>query len=161
MCFTATCWTWYRCFKWCSHSSISSTKGWRRIKVSYLESRKIWGDLISWFSVLKFRVIQFWNFGIFFIFSFPWKFLPLREDGDRVKLRKKNFFMYQVYSLVFITHGASGVRNFWHLSAKILYTVEPKTATSPCVHFEVAASPTEKKHHFSMYLFLATLRLWR
>ena len=49
---------------------------------------------------------------------------------------------------VFITHGASeasGVRNFWHLSAKILYTVEPKTATSPCVHFEVAASPTEKK----------------
>ena len=47
----------------------------------------------------------------------------------------------------FFTHGASeasGVRNFWHLSAKILYTVEPKTATSPCVHFEVAASPTEK-----------------
>ena len=46
---------------------------------------------------------------------------------------------------MFITHGASeasGVRNFWHLSAKILYTVEPKT--SPCVHFEVAASPTEK-----------------
>ena len=44
-----------------------------------------------------------------------------------------------------ITHGASeasGVRNFWHLSAKILYTVEPKTATSPCVHFEVAASPS-------------------
>ena len=55
-----------------------------------------------------------------------------------------------------ITHGASevsGVRNFWHLSAKILYTVEPKTATSPCVHFEVAASPMEKKHHFSMYPF--------
>ena len=55
-----------------------------------------------------------------------------------------------------ITHGASeasGVRNFWHLSAKILYTVEPKTATSPCVHFEVATSPTEKKHHFSMYPF--------
>ena len=24
-------------------------------------------------------------------------------------------------------------------------TVEPKTATSPCVHYEVAASPTEKK----------------
>ena len=47
----------------------------------------------------------------------------------------------------FNTHGASevsGVRNFWHLSAKILYTVEPKTATSPCVYFEVAASPTEK-----------------
>ena len=46
-----------------------------------------------------------------------------------------------------ITHGASeasGVRNFWYLSAKILYTVEPKTATPPCVHFEVAASPTEK-----------------
>ena len=36
------------------------------------------------------------------------------------------------------------LRNFWHLSAKILYTVEPKTATSPYVHFEVAASPTEK-----------------
>ena len=51
-------------------------------------------------------------------------------------------------SVEIITHGASeasGVRNFWHLSAKILYTVEPKTATSPCVHFEVAASPTEKK----------------
>ena len=50
--------------------------------------------------------------------------------------------------MALITHGASeasGVRNFWHLSAKILYTVEPKTATSPCVHFEVAASPTEKK----------------
>ena len=47
--------------------------------------------------------------------------------------------------LNFITHGASGVRNFWHLNAKILYTVEPKTATSPCVHFEVATSPTEKK----------------
>ena len=50
--------------------------------------------------------------------------------------------------MIFITHGASetsGVRNFWHSSAKILYTVEPKTATSPCVHFEVAASPTEKK----------------
>ena len=48
---------------------------------------------------------------------------------------------------LFITHRASeasGVRNFWHLSAKILYTVEPKTATSPCVHFEVAASTTEK-----------------
>ena len=47
----------------------------------------------------------------------------------------------------FNTHGASevsGVRNFWHLSAKILNTVEPKTATSPCVYFEVAASPTEK-----------------
>ena len=29
---------------------------------------------------------------------------------------------------------------------KILYTVKPKTATSPCVHFEVAASPTEKKN---------------
>ena len=40
---------------------------------------------------------------------------------------------------------ASGVRNFWHLNAKILYTVEPKTATSTCVHFEVAAPPTEKK----------------
>ena len=63
-----------------------------------------------------------------------------------------------------ITHGASeasGVRNFWYLSAKILYTVEPKTATPPCVHFEVAASPTEKKHHFSMYPFLVTFRLWR
>ena len=39
-------------------------------------------------------------------------------------------------------HGgseASGVRNFWHL-----YTVEPKTATSPCVHFEVAASYEKK-----------------
>ena len=50
--------------------------------------------------------------------------------------------------IFFITHGASeasGVPNFWHLSAKILYTVEPKTATSPCIHFEVAASPTEKK----------------
>ena len=34
------------------------------------------------------------------------------------------------------------LRNFWHLSAKILYTVEQKTATSPCVHFEVAASPS-------------------
>ena len=47
----------------------------------------------------------------------------------------------------FITHGASeasGVRNFWHLSAKILYTVGPKTATSPFVHFEIVASPTEK-----------------
>ena len=44
-----------------------------------------------------------------------------------------------------IPHGAS---DFWHLSAKILYTIEPKTATSPYVHFEVAASPTEKKHHF-------------
>ena len=44
-----------------------------------------------------------------------------------------------------IRHGATtGVRNFWHLSTKILYTVEPKTATSPCVHFEVAASPTKK-----------------
>ena len=46
-----------------------------------------------------------------------------------------------------ITHGASeasGVRNFWHLSVKILHTVEPKTATSPCVHFEVAISPTKK-----------------
>ena len=35
-------------------------------------------------------------------------------------------------TLLFITHGASeasGVRNFWHLSAKILYAVEPKTAT--------------------------------
>ena len=47
------------------------------------------------------------------------------------------------------THGhgaskASGVRNFWHSSAKILYTVEPKK-DSPCVHFEVGASPTEKK----------------
>ena len=31
------------------------------------------------------------------------------------------------------------------LNAKILYTVEPKTATSPCVHFEFAASPKEKK----------------
>ena len=40
---------------------------------------------------------------------------------------------------------ASGVHNFWHLSAKILYTVEPKTATSTCVHFEVATSPTKKK----------------
>ena len=39
---------------------------------------------------------------------------------------------------------ASGVCNFWHLSAKILYAVEPKTATSPCVHFELAASPSEK-----------------
>ena len=58
--------------------------------------------------------------------------------------------------MALITHGASeasGVRNFWHLSAKILYTVEPKKATSPCVHFEVAASSTEKKHHFSMYPF--------
>ena len=51
---------------------------------------------------------------------------------------------------IFITHGASeasGVRNFWdlwHLSAKILYTVKPKTATSSCVHFEVAATSTEK-----------------
>ena len=26
-----------------------------------------------------------------------------------------------------------------------MYTVEPKTATFPCVHFEVATSPTEKK----------------
>ena len=43
--------------------------------------------------------------------------------------------------------------DFWHLSAKILYTVEPKTATSPCVHFKVSASPTKKKHHFSMYPF--------
>ena len=36
--------------------------------------------------------------------------------------------------LQLITHGASeasGVCNFWHLGAKILYTVEPKTATSP------------------------------
>ena len=36
--------------------------------------------------------------------------------------------------MYFITHGAIeaiGVRNFWHLSAKILYTVEPKTATFP------------------------------
>ena len=37
------------------------------------------------------------------------------------------------------------LRNFWHLSAKILYTVEPKTATSPCVYLEVAASPTGEK----------------
>ena len=36
-----------------------------------------------------------------------------------------------------------GVRNFWHLSAKNLYTVEPKTATSPCVHFKVAFSHIE------------------
>ena len=43
---------------------------------------------------------------------------------------------------------ASGVRNFWHLSAKILYEVESITATSPCVHFEVAALPTEKKASF-------------
>ena len=50
------------------------------------------------------------------------------------------------------------VRNFWHLSAKILYTVETKTATSPCVHFKVAASPTEKKITSP---FWATLRLWR
>ena len=45
--------------------------------------------------------------------------------------------------LTFISHGASeasGVRIFWHLSAKILYTVEPKSAASPCVHFEVAAT---------------------
>ena len=27
------------------------------------------------------------------------------------------------------------------------YTVEPKTATSQCVHFEFAASPMEKKKH--------------
>ena len=40
-----------------------------------------------------------------------------------------------------------------HLSAKILYTVEPKTATSPCVHFQVAASPTEKKHHLHVSIF--------
>ena len=40
----------------------------------------------------------------------------------------------------------SFLHNFWHLSAKILYTVELKTAFSPCVHFEVAASATEKKH---------------
>ena len=32
------------------------------------------------------------------------------------------------------------LRNFWHLSAKILYTVEQKTAT--CVHFEVGTSPS-------------------
>ena len=54
--------------------------------------------------------------------------------------------------LIFITHGASeasGERNFWHLDVKILYTVEPKTATSPCVHFEVATSPTEKKKNSS------------
>ena len=31
------------------------------------------------------------------------------------------------------------------LNAKILYTVEPKTATSPCVHFELAVSPKKKK----------------
>ena len=42
----------------------------------------------------------------------------------------------------------SAVRNFWHLSAKILYIVEPKTATSPCAHFKVAVSPTEKKWSF-------------
>ena len=51
------------------------------------------------------------------------------------------------HNLSLITHGASeasGVRNFWHLSTKILYTVKPKTATSPCVHFEVAVLPTEK-----------------
>ena len=49
------------------------------------------------------------------------------------------------------------LRNFWHLSAKILFTVEPKTATSPCVYFEVATSPTEVKHHFSVNPFWVLL----
>ena len=52
---------------------------------------------------------------------------------------------------LFITHRASEACNFWHLSAKILYTVEPKTATSPCVHFEV------KKERRTSQLFLFQL----
>ena len=78
------------------------------------------------------------------------------HDNYSLSLSKKivyliyllNDFAYPPINELLITHGASeesGVRNFWHLSAKILYTVEPKTVTSPCVHFEVAASPTEKK----------------
>ena len=61
-----------------------------------------------------------------------------------------------------ITHGANGVRNFWYLSAKILYTVEPKTATSPCVHFEVAASPMEKNTsllHVSVLGYFETVEI--
>ena len=57
---------------------------------------------------------------------------------------------------LFITHGASeasGVRIFWHLSAKILYTVEPKTATSPCVHFEVAAHLRKKTSLLHVSIF--------
>ena len=83
------------------------------------------------------------------------------HDNYSLSLSKKivyliyllNDFAYPPINELLITHGASeesGVRNFWHLSAKILYTVEPavepKTVTSPCVHFEVAASPTEKKN---------------
>ena len=61
-----------------------------------------------------------------------------------------------------ITHGANGVRNFWYLRAKILYTVEPKTATSPCVHFEVAASPMEKNTsllHVSVLGYFETVEI--
>ena len=95
-------------------------------------------------------ILEFWNFFNFFlsvkISSLKGRWRELNCEKKKSKNRHfPGFYMYQVYSLVFITHGASGVRNFWHLSAKILYTVEPKIATSPCVHFEVAASPTEKK----------------
>ena len=68
----------------------------------------------------------------------------------------QNLQSWFMESVEIITHGASeasGVRNFWHLSAKILYTVEPKqpllhvsilrlrlhlrkkNITSPCIHF--------------------------
>ena len=100
----------------------------------------------------------------YFIFLIIWILLVLESHAQLRWIGKVCFFFVkkliftridfrEFYKHHIFTHRASGVRNFWHLSAKILHTVEPKSATSPCVHFEVAASPTEKKHHFSMNPF--------
>ena len=56
----------------------------------------------------------------------------MSEDPDLTGLRAKfRPQMTLMPTAAVITHGASeasGVRNFWHLSAKILYTVEPKNS---------------------------------
>ena len=91
----------------------------------------------------------------YFIFLIIWILLVLESHAQLRWIGKVCFFFVkkliftridfrEFYKHHIFTHRASGVRNFWHLSAKILHTVEPKSATSPCVHFEVAASPTEK-----------------
>ena len=63
-------------------------------------------------------------------------YLLLAKKGDKqLPWKTPQPLIFSFYDITFfISHGASeasGVRNFWHLSAKILYTVEPKTATSP------------------------------
>ena len=73
--------------------------------------------------------------------------------GSRKIWNNEEILVNSLSSSSDISEAVSNI-NFWHLSAKILYTVEPKTATSPCVHFEALRDCGDNR---SKYLFPANI----